>query len=161
MNRNSRVHQFITDLKDRSLTIALAESMTCGLAAHLLSTCKGTAEVLRGSVVCYHESVKTHLLGVPEETIRRFTAESQEVTNLLAKGLKKRIRADIHAAITGLASAGGSEGPGKPVGTVYYSTLYKGRLRKLRKVFRGTPLEIREKACMGLYDFILRSCEDR
>jgi nicotinamide mononucleotide (NMN) deamidase PncC len=40
--------------------------MTCGLAAHLLSTCKGTADVLKGSVVCYTPEVKKSLKGLLE-----------------------------------------------------------------------------------------------
>lgn len=155
MNRNSRINRFIKKMLERGITIAMAESMTCGLAAHLLSTCKGTSEVLRGSVVCYHESVKKDLLGVKAGTIKKYSAESGQVTEALARGLKKTINADLHAAITGLASAGGSEGPGKPVGSVFFCLIWRGRTVSVKKVFRGTPLEIREKACLHLYDLIL------
>ena len=67
-----------------------------------------------------------------------------------------RIRADIHAAITGLACEGGSETPEKPVGTVFFSVRYKGRFHNERQLFRGTPSEIREKSCLFLYEFILK-----
>lgn len=141
---------------NKELTIALAESMTCGLAAHMLSTCKGTADVLQGSVVCYNEQVKKEMFGIPESMLRRYSAESPEVTDRLARDLKKIIAADIHAAITGLAASGGSERPGKPPGTVFFTVIWKNRKYPDRKVFRGTPLQVREKACLHLYDLILK-----
>jgi nicotinamide-nucleotide amidase len=156
MNRNKKVNTFIKTLMDKQHTLALAESMTCGLAAHFLSTCKGTANVLLGSVVCYSTDVKTGLLGVPKQLIDKHSAESREVTEKLAINLRHEMKADICAAITGLASSGGSETKTKPVGTVFFSILYKNRPRNFRVVFRGTPLEIRQKACLQLYDLILK-----
>src|SRR3954470_16851672 len=100
MNRNSRINSFIKTLMQKKIRLALAESMTCGLAAHMLSTCKGTADVLKGSIVCYTPEVKTSLLGVPASFINKFTAESKEVTEALAKKLPRLITADIYAAIT-------------------------------------------------------------
>jgi nicotinamide-nucleotide amidase len=157
MNRNKKVNNFIKTLLEEGYTLALAESMTCGLASHFLSTCKGTANVLLGSIVCYTPAVKTKLLGVPATAIERYSAESKEVTRLLAANLHRKIRADICAAITGLASAGGSETKQKPVGTVFFSILFRGRTYNFRTNFRGTPLEIREKACLHLYDKILET----
>ena len=154
MNRNKKVNSFVKHLKELGLTLALAESMTCGLASHFLSTCKGTADVLLGSIVCYTPEVKTSLLKVKPALIKKYSAESKEVTIALALNLRKIIRADICAAITGLASAGGSETKTKPPGTVFFSILYKGKQYNHRVVFRGTPLEIREKSAMYLYDKI-------
>jgi nicotinamide-nucleotide amidase len=156
MNRNSRVHHFIKSLNDRSLTLALAESMTCGLAAHMLSTCKGTSDVFKGSIVCYNEQVKKELMKVPAWMIDKYSAESREVTKKLGLSLRRLMSADIYAAITGLASGGGSEKPGKPVGTVFFTIIYRRKIVTTRKVFRGTPLEVREKACLFLYDLVLR-----
>src|SRR5690606_20452939 len=130
------------------------ESVTCGLAAHLLATCKGTSEVLRGSIVCYDASVKTTLLKVPPSLIEKHTAESRQVTERLAKELKKLIHADLYAAITGLASAGGSESRNKPAGTIFFTVIYKRKVFSSRKHFSGAPLVVREKACMHLYKLI-------
>lgn len=146
-------------LQERKQTLALAESMTCGLAAHQLSTVKGTSEVLLGSMVCYHESAKSCLLHVDKKLIKKYTAESQEVTDALAKKLSRLITADFYGAITGLASEGGSERKGKPVGTVFFSVYHKRKMHRLRKVFRGTPLEIRKKAVKALYDLIVEVAE--
>jgi nicotinamide-nucleotide amidase len=151
-----KANLFIERLRRKKFTIALAESMTCGLAAHKLATTTGTSDVLKGSVVCYTEEVKTDLLKIPKTLIKKHTAESMQVTEALAKNLGRLIKADIYAAITGLASAGGTETPSKPVGTVFFCVRFRKRIFKKRKVFRGSPLEIRKKAVVGLFEFITK-----
>ena len=153
MHRTSNV--LIKTLLENKLTLALAESMTCGLAAHQLSTCKGTSEVFKGSIVCYNEEVKKGLLKIPAVLIKKHSAESPQVTEALTKKLSVLIKADIYASITGLASPGGSETKTKPVGTVFFSIKYRKKIYNERKVFRGTPLQIRQKACYALYKSIL------
>lgn len=152
---DKRIALFIKTLKAKELTLAMAESMTSGLAAHLLSGVPGTSDVLKGSVVCYRPEVKTGLMGISKSLIGRYSCESMEVTEALAKKLPKLIGADIHAAITGLASGGGSETEDKPVGTVFFAVFYKKKIFRLKKVFLGTPLSIRKKACYELYRLIL------
>jgi nicotinamide-nucleotide amidase len=144
-------------LKERKFTIAFAESMTCGMIAHKLGTISGTSDILAGSIVCYSEDVKTGLLKIKKQLIAKHTAESQKVTDALALNLSKIIQADIHSAVTGLAAPGGSETKSKPVGTVFYSVLFKRRLFRMKIKFNGSPLEIKEKACEQLFKFIMKS----
>jgi nicotinamide-nucleotide amidase len=143
-------------LKENKLTIAFAESITCGLAANKLGTINGTSDILSGSIVCYSEEVKIKLLGVDKNLIEKDTAESQTVTDAMALNLSKLIPADIHAATTGLAAPGGSETKSKPVGTVFYSVRFKNKLYKMNKRFYGSPLQVKEKACSELFKFITR-----
>jgi len=130
--------------------------MTCGLLSHNLSTVKGISEVLKGGIVCYNESVKKELFNISSRVLKKHTAESQYVTDLLAKRLNSLITSDISAAITGLAAPGGSETSVKPVGTVFFTFIYKNTKYHQRKVFRGKPLEIRKSACEEFYKFIYR-----
>jgi nicotinamide-nucleotide amidase len=78
-----------------------------------------------------------------------------EVTEGLAKNLSGLMKANVYAAVTGLASEGGSETKEKPVGTVFFSVVYKRKPYNARKLFRGSPSEIKEKACLELYRLIL------
>jgi nicotinamide-nucleotide amidase len=153
------VNRLITKMLEEKLTLALAESVTCGLAAHQLSTVKGTSDVLKGSIVCYNEEVKKDLLKIKKSTIEKHTAESANVTKELALSLRKVIKADIHAAITGLASPGGSETKSKPVGTAFYAISFRNKIYTFRKRFRGSPLEIRKKMCNKFYQLILSLLE--
>jgi len=152
-------NKLVKYLQKKKLTVAFAESMSCGLVTHQLNTVKGTSDVLKGSIICYMEEVKINLLNIPKALIKKHTAESQQVTDALAKNLQKIIDADVCAAITGLAAPGGSECKTKPVGTVFYSVYYKNKIFKEKKNFRGTPLEIKKKACENFYEFIYRCLE--
>jgi nicotinamide-nucleotide amidase len=146
----------VKKLKKKQLTIAMAESVTCGLAAHKLSTLPGVSEILAGSIVCYTPEVKMGLLGVPQKLIKKYSCESAQVTKSLAENLCMLIKADLHAAVTGLASPGGSETKEKPVGTIFLSVCYKNKTHNKRFLFRGTPVKIRAKACDALYKMILK-----
>jgi PncC family amidohydrolase len=143
-------------LQSRNMKLALAESMTCGEAAGRLASVQGTADVLLCSIVCYHETAKTCLLNVSKQILKKHTAESQQTTDAMAKKLKKLLKADVYASITGLASPGGSETKRKPVGTVFFSIIYRKKLRRIKKKFNGSPSEIRRKACDFLYAEIIR-----
>lgn len=146
----------VTHMQEKGLTLALAESMTCGLAAAKLSSCIGVSDVLLASLVCYTPKAKMQLLQVKQATIRRYTCESAEVTKQMAENLSGLVKADVYAAVTGLASADGSETREKPVGTVFYAISCGKKTNEYRKVFRGTPLEIKTKAVIELYRLILK-----
>jgi nicotinamide-nucleotide amidase len=156
---SSTVKNLIKVLIEKKLTVAFAESVTCGLACNGLNTTPGTSEVLMGGIVCYNAKVKTDLLKVKPSLIKKFTAESQEVTDALAKNLPQLIDANIYVGITGLDADGGSENPEKPVGTVFISMFYNKKLYRRRKVFKGSPLDIKKSACEEAYLLILEELQ--
>lgn len=151
----SLVKQLLQLLIEKKKTVAFAESVTCGLATHQLNITEGTSEVLMGSIICYNEKVKTDILKIDPSLIEKYTAESQEVTDAMVKNLPALIKADIYGAITGLCVSGGSENETKPVGTVFFSLMHNGKLVRQRKVFMGTPLTIKKKACEEMYKMII------
>lgn len=153
MKPNAR--SFVKTLREKKLRLALAESMTGGLLAQQIANCPGASEVLAGSIVCYTPEVKAGLMRVPKQMLEVYTCESMPVTKALVSNLATLIDADIYAAITGLASKGGSETKAKPVGTVFFSFTFQKQLHTTTSLFRGTPLEIRKKACEELYGLIL------
>ncbi len=149
--------RLITYCKQNGITLFFAESVTCGLIASRLGNAIGTSDVLMGSIVCYTEEAKYSLTGLNKAFIKKYTAESQEITNALVKKLRSLCNADLYAAITGLAAPGGSETKTKPVGTAFFSVMYHGKLYSARKVFRGTPSEIKLKCCRYMYSFIFKT----
>ena len=155
MRTNQKV---IRTLQDHGLTLALAESMTCGLIAGTLASAPGVSEVLMGSAVCYHETAKSCLLNVPPRLIKKHTAESQQVTDRMALELRRVLQADMYAAVTGLASPGGSETKTKPVGTVFFAVWFRNKLHRYRKQFRGSSIQIRRKTCDFLFREMVRLC---
>lgn len=129
-------------LLEKNLTISFAESVTTGKLIYDFSSVPDCGKILKGSIVCYDASVKQDLFKISEEIIEKYTPESQEVTRLLADGLKILMPADIIVAVTGLASPGGSESPEKPVGTIFVNGYIKQKAWMTRLYFEGSPDEI-------------------
>jgi nicotinamide-nucleotide amidase len=151
MNQND-LTKLMMDLKDNGLTVAFAESCTAGLLASEFVKAKGSSDVLLGSMVVYQPEVKKKLLGVSEDTLKLYTAESQQVTNEMVMGLKKQMKADISIAITGLMGEGGSETSEKPVGSTFVSILYDGKAEEFREVFKGNSETIRQKQAEYVFE---------
>jgi nicotinamide-nucleotide amidase len=98
-------------LRERGLTLGLAESVTGGLVAGRITNVPGASEVFRGSIVSYASEVKFDLLGVPEGPVVSETAAAA-----MAVGAQRVLGADVTLALTGVA--GPSEQDGMPVGTL-------------------------------------------
>ena len=105
-------------LKQKGATIATAESCTGGKMASLLNKHAGSSAFYWGSVISYDNSVKEHLLGVPEEMIQAHGVVSEEVVRTMAESVKKVIGTDYAIATSGIAGPTGGT-PEKPVGTVW------------------------------------------
>jgi len=104
-------------LRERKLTIAVAESCTGGLLASRLTDVPGSSDYVDRGVVCYSNRAKIELTGVSEPLIREHGAVSEPVAQAMAEGIRSRAGASIGIGVTGIAGPGGGT-PQKPVGTV-------------------------------------------
>jgi len=142
-------------IADKGMTIAFAESATAGWLCSEFALTEQSGQVLKGGIICYDAFLKESLLGVPRGLIDRYTPESQEVTDELARRLPDLIPADIHVAVTGLTAPGGSETPDKPVGSMFISALIKGHLHQHHEVFKGDCEEIIGQAIQATADMLI------
>lgn len=105
-------------LRERGMTIAVAESCTGGLIAERITDSPGASAYFKGGVVAYADSAKADLLGVSAEMLAEHGAVSDPVVRAMAEGVRRRFGADIGIATTGISGPdGGSEA--KPVGLVH------------------------------------------
>ncbi len=139
---SKKVKDCVHELVLRNYKIAFAESATAGRFAHEFACVPNSGYILLGGIVCYDVSIKTSLLNVPEKLIEKATAESAEVTRVLAENLRHHFKADVIVAVTGLASPGGSETPEKPVGTMFLHIILPQGYVAHREVFEGKQEEI-------------------
>lgn len=105
-------------LRDRGLTLAVAESCTGGLVGSMLTSVPGSSDFLLLDAVVYSNSAKTSVLGVGEETLRAYGAVSEETAIAMVHGVLRVSGADLGVSITGIAGPGGGTDD-KPVGTVW------------------------------------------
>ena len=105
-------------LAERHQTIATAESCTGGKLASLLSKHPGSLAFYYGSIISYDNSVKTHLLDVPEEIIKTHGVVSEEVVIKMVNTVRKQLNTDFAIATSGIAGPSGGSLE-KPVGTVW------------------------------------------
>lgn len=104
-------------LRERRMTIAVAESCSGGLLASRLTDVPGSSDYMDRGVVCYSNEAKTELLGVPAALIAEQGAVSEAVAQAMADAVRERARSSVGVGITGIAGPGGGS-PEKPVGTV-------------------------------------------
>jgi nicotinamide-nucleotide amidase len=105
-------------LRKKHATLALAESCTGGLLAGRLTDLGGSSDYFIASYVCYTDSQKRGLLGIPGDLIERHTAVSEPVAGAMAEAARRLSNATYGLSTTGWAGpTGGTERD--PVGTVY------------------------------------------
>ena len=112
-------------LRERGLTLAVAESCTGGLVGHRLTEVPGSSEYFLMGVVSYSNDAKERLLGVRPETLRGAGAVSTQAAEEMAAGVRRLSGADLGLATTGVAGPGGGS-PEKPVGTVCVALAWEG-----------------------------------
>jgi nicotinamide-nucleotide amidase len=138
-------------LREKNLTLGLAESCTGGLVSQLLTAVPGASTYYRGGLVSYDNSVKESLLGVGSGALETHGAVSEVVAEQMAEGARRTLSVDIALALTGLAGPGGGT-PNKPVGLVHFAVATSSGIHTYHQVFRGTRSQIQRRAALfGLW----------
>jgi nicotinamide-nucleotide amidase len=105
-------------LKSAGKTVSAAESCTGGLISELMTSIPGASAYYLGSVTSYANSVKTGILGVPEEIIAEHGAVSSDCVAAMAEGVRRITGSDYSVATSGIAGPDGGSDT-KPVGLVW------------------------------------------
>lgn len=116
---NDEVINFVVGelLKQKGLTLAVAESCTAGLVEAQICDIAGCSKYLMGGVVCYSNYSKEKLLGIPREGLEKHGAVSNWTARAMAENVRNIMNADLGLSITGVAGPTFSDN--KPIGTVY------------------------------------------
>jgi nicotinamide-nucleotide amidase len=134
-------------MRERGMTLAVAESCTGGLISKRLTDIPGSSDVFIGCVVAYRNTVKSVELGVSEERLSRFGAVSEEVASDMAAGVRIRLGADIGISVTGIAGPGGGSEV-KPVGTVCFCLSDSNGTSPFLRRISGNRERVREFASL-------------
>ena len=121
-------------LKEKNLTLALAESCTGGKLASLITAIPGCSSYFKGGIVCYSNEIKQNLLGVDSLLLEEYGAVSRQVVEAMAAGAYLSFDVDCVVAISGIAGPDGGTVE-KPVGTVWIAVSFKGRIKSQKYHF--------------------------
>ena len=150
------LEQVVGDLlREKGLTLAVAESCTGGLLSKRITDVPGSSAYYKGGVCSYTNEVKVNLLGVEQATLDAYTAVSEQVAGQMARGVARVLGTDIGIGITGIAGPdGGTEE--QPVGLVYISIFYAGNTvtQKIQTSFGRD--RVRNNAASTALDMIRR-----
>ncbi len=136
-------------LRERGLTLGLAESVTGGLVAARLTGIAGASDVLRGSVVSYASEVKFDLLGVTPGPV-----VNEDTAGLMALGARRVLGSSVGLALTGVA--GPAEQDGMPVGTVCIGLAIGDDLHTTTARLPGQREQVRQMSVITSLDFLRR-----
>jgi nicotinamide-nucleotide amidase len=125
--------------------LAVAESCTGGLIAHLITNVAGSSAYFIGGIVPYNPAVKEKLLGVRSQTLAQPGVVSAEVALELARGVRKLLGTDIGLGVTGVAGPGGGS-QDKPVGLVFIALSTESAERSERLLAKGDRTGIKMAA---------------
>ena len=128
-------------LKDRGMTVGVAESCTGGFLASLFTQLPGASEYFYGGVISYDNSVKMNVLGVSKEVLDTYGAVSQECAEQMAAGARRVLGTDYAIATTGIAGPDGGTAE-KPAGTVWIAVATPEGITSKKFTFNSTRRNI-------------------
>ena len=97
------------------LTLAVAESLTCGHVQARIGAVSGASEYFLGGLTAYSLEQKVRHLGVNRTHARRVNCVSQRVAVEMAQGAAKLFGADLAVATTGYAEPSRADGIRAPM----------------------------------------------
>jgi nicotinamide-nucleotide amidase len=142
-------------LRDRSETLAIAESCTGGLIGSRITEVAGSSEYFLEGCVTYSNDAKERTLNVPHEIIEQHGAVSAECAEAMAVGMRDRAGSTHAISVTGIAGPGGGSEE-KPVGTVFIGYAGPQTVRSIKIVVPGDRYLIRWRASQAALDLIRR-----
>lgn len=134
-------------LRDRGLSLGVAESLTGGLMGARLTAVPGASQVFRGGIVSYASDVKFSLLGVPKGPV--VTADAARA---MAEGARRVLGANVALATTGVA--GPAEQEGQAVGTVFLGLAMDGASEAQQLQLPGDRQRIRQYAVISALNLL-------
>ena len=145
-------------LRDRSMTLATAESLTGGMVGSRICDVPGASDVFLGGVISYSAAVKTSVLGVPEGPV-----VTEEAARRMAVGVRERLGADVAVATTGVAGPDPAEG--QPPGTVCMAVVVgdpsaAGSVESIRVRLPGRRRQVREFTVITVLGMLRRRLLD-
>jgi nicotinamide-nucleotide amidase len=147
----------VKKLLKKKVTLSVAESITGGGLAAAITEVAGSSKVFLGGVIAYADEIKINELKVDAETLKKFTAVSEEVAKEMATGARKKFNTDYAIATTGVAGPG--KAYGQKAGTVWIAIASKKEVFAIALALSGSRDLIRHatiESALASFERILK-----
>jgi nicotinamide-nucleotide amidase len=144
-------------LAKKKATLSVAESITGGGLAAVITEVAGSSKVFLGGVIAYADEIKINQLDVDAKTLKKFTAVSEEVAKEMAIGVRKKFNSDYAIATTGVAGPG--KAYGQKAGTVWVAIASKKEVFAIALALSGSRDLIRHatiESALASFERILK-----
>ena len=140
-------------LKEKNLTLSVAESCTGGMVSCYLTEISGVSKVFPLGITSYTCEIKNEVLGVCWETLEKYGAVSNATAKEMAEKVLVKGKTDIGASVTGVAGPESSEG--HPAGYLFIAVSgEKGTKVNLLNIEPLNRNFVREQAVLSLFELI-------
>lgn len=143
-------------LKERDLTLSIAESCTGGNICNLITNIPGSSKYFERGVISYSNAAKVEILKVDEDIMTKYGAVSQEVAMQLAEGIKSTSGTDIGLSVTGILGPSGAT-TDKPVGLIYIGYCDEKVCTASKFYFGNDRLINKQRATQAALDVLRRN----
>lgn len=138
----------LQQLRNRGLTLGLAESVTGGLISSRIVNVPGASDVFKGAIVSYATAVKRDLLDVTATSVVTEAAVSE-----MAEGARRMLQCDVALAVTGVAGPDSQDDVAP--GTVCFAIALPGRATEtLQMRLPGDRERIRQFSSISLLSLL-------
>lgn len=93
-------------LRQRGMTVAVAESCTGGMLGERITSVPGSSDYFAGGFLTYSYDAKEKLLGIDRAFLDQHKAVSEPVARAMAQAVRERVGASIGVSVTGVAGPG-------------------------------------------------------
>ena len=123
--------QLKTLLIQQNLTVAVAESMTCGRLQAALGAISGSSEYFEGGITAYNLRQKIELLGIDKQHAESINSVSQLVAYEMAAGVCRLFDSDLGIGTTGYAEPSPEHRILQPVAYFALCRYHRGRIENI------------------------------
>lgn len=113
------------------LTLAAAESLTCGQVQAAVGAISGASEFFLGGITAYTLDQKVRHLGVDRATAKRVNSVSADVAAQMAEGVCRLFDSDLGVATTGYAEPSKADGVTEPF--AWWALVHRRRGRTVER----------------------------
>lgn len=140
-------------LRQKSLTLSVAESCTGGLVGDMITNISGSSEYFLGGIIAYDNTIKANILGVSEKVLDTLGAVSAEAAKEMAQNIREKCNTDIGLSITGIAGPTGGTKE-KPVGLVFIGIATQDEVSAKQFLWHGNRIENKQQSAHAALEIV-------